>query len=97
MGWDKGKYYTRSRKVRGRVVREYIGGGRFGLAVAGIDAIERVQRLGERKRLLNEKAELETFDDRIAMIVESAEAIAHATLLVAGYHEHRGQWRKRRE
>jgi len=28
MGWDQGRYYTRSRKVNGRVVREYIGTGR---------------------------------------------------------------------
>ena len=32
MGWDKGKYYSRSKKVNGRVVREYVGGGRVGLA-----------------------------------------------------------------
>jgi hypothetical protein len=25
MGWDRGRYYTRSKKVNGRVVREYIG------------------------------------------------------------------------
>jgi hypothetical protein len=27
MGWDRGRYYTRSRKVNGRVVREYVGTG----------------------------------------------------------------------
>lgn len=28
MGWDKdGRYYTRSKRVNGRVAREYVGGG----------------------------------------------------------------------
>ena len=46
MGWDKGgRYYTRSRRENGRVVREYIGGGRAGAIVAQFDAIHRDQRL----------------------------------------------------
>ena len=44
MGWDKGRYYTRSRKVRGRVVREYVGGGLPGELVARMDAEARAER-----------------------------------------------------
>ena len=45
MGWDKGRYYTRSKKVNGRVVREYIGAGRVAELVAQQDTLEREKRL----------------------------------------------------
>jgi len=42
MGWEKrargGPYYTSSRKVGGRVVREYVGGGMLGHLAALQDA-----------------------------------------------------------
>ena len=44
MGWDRGRYYTRSKKVNGRVVREYVGSG----LVAGCTA-RWTQSIGRKK------------------------------------------------
>jgi hypothetical protein len=48
MGWEKrergGLYYTRSRRVDGRVVREYFGTGPLAEIVALEDDLERLQK-----------------------------------------------------
>ena len=96
MGWEKGRYYTRSRKVDGRVVREYIGGGEVGSLVAQMDAIERERRNLERERWRLEQEEMEAFDNSVAKVCRMAEVIAKAVMVAAGFHCHRSEWRRRR-
>lgn len=96
MGWEKGRYYTRSRKVNGRVVREYIGGGEVGNLAAEWDAMERQRREWERECWRREKSEMEALDASVAKICEMADIIAKATMVAAGFHRHRGEWRRRR-
>jgi hypothetical protein len=98
MGWDKGgRYYTRSRRVNGRVVREYIGGGTVGELAAQLDTLERQKReaisLAERA----ERDEIAALDTPLAELDELADLLARAALAAAGYAQHhRGEWRKTR-
>ena len=96
MAWEKGRYYTRSRKVNGRVIREYLGGGAAGELAAQLDVIEREQRESEREAWKVEREGIEEFDETIAKVCQMADMIAWAAMLAAGFHRHRGEWRRRR-
>ena len=101
MAWEKrergGLYYTRSRKVNGRVLREYLGGGVLGEITARMDALERHRREEETALWREERERLETLDGLTEELNEAAEVVAQAALVAAGYHQHkRGEWRKRR-
>ncbi|MFL5762234.1 MAG: hypothetical protein ACJ789_21245 [Thermomicrobiales bacterium] len=102
MAWETrqrgGHYYTRSRKVGGRVVREYIGAGLAGERAAAEDATRRAQHAAAAK---NRRAEQERLTDLGATLTAFdvvTETLAQAALMIAGYHRHhRGPWRKRRD
>jgi len=97
MAWVKGRYYTRSRKVGGRVVREYVGAGRVGELAAQLDALERERRETERAVRRAERAELEALDVPLNELNDLADLLVRAALVAAGFHQHnRGEWRKRR-
>ena len=96
MGWERG-YYYRVRKVNGRVVREYVGGGRIGALAAELDELNRQQREAEREARRRQREELAALESSLDRLAELAELAARAALLAAGYHQHkRGDWRKRR-
>ena len=93
MAWDKGRYYTRSRKVNGRVVREYVGTGEAAERAARQDAVARQER--EARRSVRE--ELAALDAPLDELAELTDLLARAALAAAGYRRHhRGEWRKRR-
>jgi hypothetical protein len=97
MGWDKGgRYYTRSRRVNGRVVREYVGGGAAGELAAQLDADERQQRETARAAERVEREAVTALDALLAELDELADLLTRAALAAAGYTQHhRGEWRKK--
>lgn len=97
MGWERGRYYTRSKKMNGRVVREYVGGGELGALAAQFDEIERERRADEAKERRAVRDELGELAATLLDLDDRCEVLTRAALLVAGYRRHnRGEWRKRR-
>lgn len=101
MAWEtrngRGRYYTRSRRDNGRVVREYVGTGPMAEAIALLDAQQRAEYLAERAAWQTERERMEDTEDRIQRFFESVTQLTGAALREAGYHRHhRGEWRKRR-
>ena len=102
MGWEErergGRYYTRSRKVDGRVIREYVGSGPVAEMAAQADARERERREEEARAWREEREDLDALDARTRDLDELAELLTRAALLAAGYRQHeRGEWRRLRE
>jgi len=93
---DWGPYYTRSTKRGGKITREYCGRDLEAELLAMIDARERQEREEELARRRAARAADEELDAMLAEFCDLAEAAAHAELMEAGYHFHRGRWRKRR-
>jgi hypothetical protein len=102
MAWEKrkrgGAYYTRSRKVNGQVLREYVGGGVHGEIAARMDTKERQRREEEAAAWRKERERLEELAGLVDEFCEVVETVARATLLAAGFRQHnRGEWRRRRD
>lgn len=98
MGWELGKYYTRSRRVNGRVVRRYIGGGKIGRLAADMDALKRQERKATETLFDEARTEAELHDEDLKAMERLAEVLTRAALVAAGYRQHhRGEWRRRRE
>lgn len=93
-----GLYYTRSKKVNGKVVREYVGGGILGELAAQMDAEDRRQHEEEAAAWREERERLEELAGLADELWEDVETIAQAILIAAGFRRHkRGEWRRQRE
>jgi hypothetical protein len=101
MAWEtrngKGRYYTRSRRVNGKVVREYFGSGPAAEQAALDDALERLRRSERRRKFAIDQVQRATEQQRVEAYCQWVEVVMRAELVAAGYHYHRGEWRKRRE
>ena len=91
------RYYTRSRRVNGRVVREYFGCGKDAIRAAAEDAARRQAEAAVRAAEVADRATLAEVDAAMAELDALAGRCFRAAMEAAGYHQHdRGPWRKRR-
>jgi hypothetical protein len=93
----RGRYYTRSRWVNGRIVREYVGGGQRGEQAAAEDARRRAERRAEVDRVRDYRARHRSADGFLDALAADVDLLVEAVLIGAGFHRrNRGPWRKRR-
>ena len=98
MGWEHrkrgGLYYTRSKRTSSQMVREYVGTGRLAELAAAMDAEQRRMREEERQR---RKQETQAVSTALEALAAATDELLASTLRGAGYHQHKGQWRRRRK
>ena len=102
MTWETrgvhGPYYTRSRRVDGRVVREYVGRGPLAEIIAQADEAEREARRLERRREREQMEQDRELDQLFSAYSAGVDELLRGVLEAAGYYRHkRGEWRRRRE
>jgi hypothetical protein len=99
MGWEvrgRCRFYTRSKKVAGRVVREYVGTGAVGELAAAADSLRRADRRAAAEARRAEEASWQAALAPLRELCRVADVIACAALLAGGYHRHARTWRKKR-
>jgi len=101
MAWETrkrgGRYYTRSRRVNGRVVREYVGTGPVAELEALLDEEEREGRLARRRAWQQQCGEATHVLDVLTVLDTTSRQVVADTLSDEGFHLHKGQWRRRRK
>jgi hypothetical protein len=100
MAWERrkrgGLYYTTSHRENGRVVREYLGCSEVARAIALLDRAAREERLAMRLERERERERRKAALEPLRAFSTAVDELATATFEAAGYHRHKGQWRRRR-
>ena len=97
MAWDRNRYYSRSRRQNGRVVRHYIGIGSVAIAAAAEDAQRRAERDAARAAWKAAKARQAALAAPFKVLDELVSLLSRAILLRSGLKRHGGQWRRPRK
>jgi len=99
MPWEERrgrKYYYRKRRIGGRVMSEYIGTGPVAEPAAALDESKRQAREEERELFRREQEKQRAIDQEVDRVCRLIQNLTYGTLLVHGFHTHKGEWRKRR-
>lgn len=90
-------YYYQKVRVGRRVVSRYLGSGMIAETFATLDEQERkdkaqktAQKKAQEQRMIDESEDEERAFDALASMCD---ALAKASLICAGYHTHKRQWR----
>ena len=99
MSWEirgENQYYYRKHRIGQRVVSEYVGSGLIAEMVSEQDEMDRQQRIQEREEFEMLKTNNKKLDSDLDSLIEATRACIRASLLISGFHPHKGQWRKKR-
>jgi hypothetical protein len=100
MGWktiNERRYYYKSRRAGRRVKSDYLGSGESVALLAELYALDRLDRAAEREELRAEREESDAEELAVAEWFDDVQAVADAAMAEAGFHKHRGQWRRKRK
>lgn len=90
-------YFYRKKRHGSRVRSIYVGSGPDALRAFNQDLAERKRRQAERDSLRASMAGEVAIERRFATAEKNIMVILRAELEAAGFHQHKGQWRKKRK
>ncbi len=99
MGWENRsgrQYYYRKVRHGSTVISEYMGSRELANLFFEMDELDREERAIRLRKWKNEQNEIRTVDAEIAQLNRTLINLVTATLLISGYHPHKGQWRRLR-
>ena len=64
--------------------------------MAQMVAFDRLDRVAEREKLREERKESDAEETAISERFDGVQAVAAAAMIEAGFHQHKGQWRRKR-
>jgi hypothetical protein len=100
MGWktiNGRRYFYKSEPEGGRVKTRYLGAGESGLLISLSDAEHRAEREAERNERQAEREKSDAEEKSVAEWFDGVQAVADAAMIGAGFHKHKGQWRRKRK
>lgn len=100
MAWEERagrRYYYRKVRKGGRVFSVYEGGGLGGELAATSDAERRKERGRETRTLRAELALQDAIDEKMDAAWLIVQRAAREALEAVGYHQHKRQWRLKRD
>lgn len=100
MGWESrgvSSYYYRKERNGAHVRSVYVGKGEVARLDAALLAMQQEERRIQGSRLAADRAPFEAFDMDLDAISGVASTIVEAVMISAGFHQHKREWRKRRE
>ena len=100
MGWERRKnklYYYVAQRVTDRVVKKYLGKGAAAQAAAKKDEENRAQRQEAAVALRKAQERVDEAMEPLLALCEETDLLIRASLLVRGFHNHRGEWRRTRD
>jgi hypothetical protein len=99
MGWktiNGRRYFYKSVREGGRVTTQYFGGGDPGRLISLMQSEDRAEREADRKQRQAEREEFDAEETAVAEWFERVQDAADAAMVAAGFHKHKGQWRRKR-
>lgn len=96
MAWQ-GDYYYRKRRQGNRVASEYVGSGYLADLASEQDKRERLQAKAQRELFRRQATEQDNIDAMVDMVGVVYSALVDAVMLVNGYHQHKREWRMKRD
>jgi hypothetical protein len=90
------RYCYKSARVGGRVKSTYCGAGEGGSLMAEMVALERLERAADREELREQREEFMTEGAAVSEWFDGVQAVADVAMIAAGFHKHKGQWRRKR-